>query len=383
MNALRMALDSIREKKGRSFLTMLGIIIGVTAVLVLVALVSGYNADITAYYEKLGVNKVNVTVNWYDASRSVDVMDALYDYGNGELGDMVLGVSPDLSTSLPMKYRTTTLDSAFDVDRRSRVCVLGSYVADSLFQYADPIGETVYFGGEPFTVVGIYYQKDGGEEGSMDDMAVIPYSLDRAILGTAQLTRFAVKVDQSDHMDAVMAKLERFLGETIDTSVGEYELENGNSAMSESTEEIMAEWMEMAGDAYATRVPAKPGVRAYLDQCRRKGERMIVLTSAVPAHCRSALTHLGLMEYFETIFFAHDLNLDKKDPDIFLLAAKKCGVHPADCTLYDDSVDACRGAKAAGMHAVGVYDPYFDVSEAEMRSICDGYIHSFTELLEK
>lgn len=202
MNALRMALDSIREKKGRSFLTMLGIIIGVTAVLVLVALVSGYNADITAYYEKLGVNKVNVTVNWYDASRSVDVMDALYDYGNGELGDMVLGVSPDLSTSLPMKYRTTTLDSgtlylgsdqfsvcgnytlkegrdisAFDVDRRSRVCVLGSYVADSLFQYADPIGETVYFGGEPFTVVGIYYQKDGGEEGSMDDMAVIPYSL--------------------------------------------------------------------------------------------------------------------------------------------------------------------------------------------------------------
>ena len=141
--------------------------------------------------------------------------------------------------------------------------------------------------------------------------------------------------------------------------------------------------MEMAGDAYATRVPVKPGVRAYLDQCRRKGERMIVLTSAVPDHCRSALTHLGLMECFETIFFAHDLNLDKKDPDIFLLAAKKCGVHPADCTLYDDSVDACRGAKAAGMHAVGVYDPYFGVSEAEMRTVCDGYIHSFTELLEK
>ena len=46
----------------------------------------------------------------------------------------------------------------------------------------------------------------------MDDMAVIPYSLDRAILGTAQLTHFSVKVDQSDHMDTVMAKLERFLG---------------------------------------------------------------------------------------------------------------------------------------------------------------------------
>lgn len=152
--------------------------------------------------------------------------------------------------------------------------------------------------------------------------------------------------------------------------------------LEESTEEIMAEWMEMAGDAYATRVPVKPGVREYLEQCRDKGERMIVLTSAVPEHCRSAMTHLGLMEFFETIFFAHDLNLEKKDPDIFLLAAEKCGVRPEECTLYDDSVDACRGAKAAGMHAVGVFDPYFRVSEAEMRAVCDGYIHSFTELLE-
>ena len=267
---------TVRVKDGKIVHDSLwdGVLVDWSAPPARVALVSGYNADITAYYEKLGVNKVNVTVNWYDTSRSVDVMDTLYDYGNGELGDMVLGVSPDLSTSLPMKYRTTTLDSgtlylgsdqfsvcgnytlkegrdisAFDVDRRSRVCVLGSYVADSLFQYADPIGETVYFGGEPFTVVGIYYQKDGGEEGSMDDMAVIPYSLDRAILGTAQLTRFSVKVDQSDHMDTVMAKLERFLGETIDTSVGEYELENGNSAMSESTEEMTSMSVVLGGIA--------------------------------------------------------------------------------------------------------------------------------------
>ena len=55
---------------------------------------------------------------------------------------------------------------------------------------------------------------------------------------------------------------------------------------------------------------------------------------------------------------------------------------PEECTLFDDSLDACRGAKAAGMHEIGVYDPYFDVSEAEMRKLCDRYIHSFTELVE-
>ena len=65
--------------------------------------------------------------------------------------------------------------------------------------------------------------------------------------------------------------------------------------LEESVEDIMAEWMEMAGDAYATRVQVKPGVREYLDQCRRRGQRMMVLTSSVPAHCRAALGHLGLM----------------------------------------------------------------------------------------
>lgn len=274
MNALRMALDSILEKKGRSFLTMLGIIIGVTAVLVLVAMVSGYNADITAYYEKLGVNKVNVTVSWYDSTRAPDVESALYTYGNETLSDVVEGVSPDVSVILPVKYRTTTLDSdtiyfgsdqfsvcnnytlesgrditAFDIEQRSSVCVLGSYVADSLFQYSDPIGETVYIAGEPFTVVGTYYQKDGGTESSMDDMVAVPYTKNRSLLLSDSITQYVVKVGRSDDMDSVINSLEQFLSETIDSQVGEYELENGNSAMTESTEEMTSMTVVLGGIA--------------------------------------------------------------------------------------------------------------------------------------
>ena len=152
--------------------------------------------------------------------------------------------------------------------------------------------------------------------------------------------------------------------------------------LEESVEDIMAEWMEMAGDAYATRVQVKPGVREYLDQCRRRGQRMMVLTSSVPAHCRAALGHLGLMPYFEEILFAHDLKIEKKDPEIFRVAARRMGVEPAECVVYDDSVEACRGAKAAGMHTVGVYDQFFHVSWEEMTRVCDRTIRSFTELLE-
>ncbi|OUQ25742.1 ABC transporter permease [Flavonifractor sp. An135] len=274
MNAILMALDSIREKKGRSFLTMLGIIIGVTAVLVLVALVSGYNADITAYYEKLGVNKVNLTLTWYDRTRAPDVYSEVYEYGNTTLSDMVEGVSPSTSTDLPVKYRTTTLEestiylgsdqfsvcnnytlesgrdlSQFDIDQRSKVCVLGSYVADALFPYSDPVGETIYLSGIPFTVVGTYYQKDGGEEDSMDDMLSIPYSLNRELLQTADITAITVKVDTSDHVETVLNRLNLYLADLVSDSVGEYSLENGNSAMTESTEEMTSMSVVLGGIA--------------------------------------------------------------------------------------------------------------------------------------
>lgn len=149
----------------------------------------------------------------------------------------------------------------------------------------------------------------------------------------------------------------------------------------ESEEAIMAEWMDMAGNLYGTSVPVKPGVRAYLEKLRDAGERMMVVTSAVPVHCRTALTHLGLMPYFERIVFAQELHREKKDPALWRLAAETAGVSTEDCTLYDDSVEACRGAKAAGMRAVGVYDPFFAATETEMRAVCSRYIRSFEELV--
>ena len=80
--------------------------------------------------------------------------------------------------------------------------------------------------------------------------------------------------------------------------------------LSESCEEIMAEWMDLAKDAYA-HVTVKPGVRAYLKQCKSEGRRMALVTSSVPAHCHAALGRLDLEKYFERIIFAQELGLEK------------------------------------------------------------------------
>ena len=150
--------------------------------------------------------------------------------------------------------------------------------------------------------------------------------------------------------------------------------------LKESCEEIIAEWMELSRDAYS-RVSLKAGVRAYLKQCKAEGQRMAIVTSSVPEHCHTALKKLGLEKYFENITFAQQAGMHKKNPDVWLAAAKKNGVSPEDCTVFDDSLAACLGARAAKMKVIGVHDKFFNHEEKEMRAFCDVYIYSFEELL--
>lgn len=150
--------------------------------------------------------------------------------------------------------------------------------------------------------------------------------------------------------------------------------------LEESCEEIIAEWMELASGQYHD-IPLKPGVREYLDRCKEAGHRMIIFTACVPEHCRAALEHHRLTSYFEQIIYAQELGVDKKSPAIFRKVAEMFGVKPKDCVLFDDSLTACKSAKAAGMTVVGVYDAHFRDSEPDMRELCDQYIQGFGDLL--
>ena len=111
------------------------------------------------------------------------------------------------------------------------------------------MGKTITIGGYPFLVVGTYYQKDGGTEGSMDDAVVIPYSLNRTILNSAYTNNIVVKVSSSNEMTPVMNSLTSFLEENLDSSVGKYTLENGNSAMTESNDEMTSLSVVLGGIA--------------------------------------------------------------------------------------------------------------------------------------
>ncbi|WP_366526241.1 FtsX-like permease family protein, partial [uncultured Oscillibacter sp.] len=121
--------------------------------------------------------------------------------------------------------------------------------ADTLFPYTDPIGKTVAIGGYPFLVVGTYYQKDGGAEDSMDHMAAVPYTVNRALLRSDRVDSITVKVNSTKNVDTVMFRLELWLAEQIDGAVGEYSLADGNSAMAESNDEMTSLSVVLGGIA--------------------------------------------------------------------------------------------------------------------------------------
>ena len=150
--------------------------------------------------------------------------------------------------------------------------------------------------------------------------------------------------------------------------------------LTESCEEIIAEWMELARDNYA-HVSLKPHVRELLDALRERGERMAIFTSSVPVHCETALRTHALADYFERVIFANDLGVDKSEPDAFRQAAELLGVSPQECILLDDSVKSCRSARAAGMYVIGVYDRFFESTKAEMPAACDRFVQDLCELL--
>ena len=118
--AVKMAVKSILAKKGRSFLTMLGIIIGIASVMTIVATVSGYNQKMMEAFEAQGTNKITVSLSLNSGENG---FEKIYDYCQG-LGSDVVGVSPGNQIWCTVKYGAKVSDT-MEWDEQPRV-ILGS-----------------------------------------------------------------------------------------------------------------------------------------------------------------------------------------------------------------------------------------------------------------
>ena len=206
LQTVRMAIKSIMDNKVRSLLTMLGIIIGVAAVITLVASIQSKATLTKLQFEAMGTNRISVngsgakTQDWKEMEKLLDT----------DLKNNINGWSPQSQyndwSSKGLQYRNTKLDNQKyytymyygnqnyskvtnnvitagrditedDCRRSARVCVIGETIRKYFFGAMSPIGQKIKIGGKNFEIIGVYKGKYKGKLNTEDQMLVMPYTL--------------------------------------------------------------------------------------------------------------------------------------------------------------------------------------------------------------
>lgn len=126
-------------------------------------------------------------------------------------------------------------------------------------------------------------------------------------------------------------------------------------------------------EIYLDRVPLRleafPGAVTLVTSCVKAGRRCAVASSADRIKIDANLRKIGLPpESWQAIVTAEDVERRKPDPDLFLMAAQRLGVSPADCTVVEDAVNGIAAAKAAGMRCIGIASTFAakDLAQADL-----------------
>ena len=238
LQSFKLAIKSIWSNKMRSFLTMLGIIIGVASVIILVSIVNGYMSSVVESFSSMGVNRISARLTNL-SSRSVDV-DEMYSFYD-EHKDLFAQMSPSVSVSAVVKKGEDSLDytsvggyseeyldimgyelesgrniSYADIAARNKVCVVGYYVASELFGGPqEALNQTVKVNGYAFTIVGVAERQDEDEleEGGTDDFLWMPYSIATKLSRSADITSYTFATIITDNTDTCKTEIENYLYE--------------------------------------------------------------------------------------------------------------------------------------------------------------------------
>ena len=224
-----MAMKNIKSSKTRSILTMLGIIIGVAAVIVITGIGNGMEKYMKDQFESMGTNTLSVYVfGRGNQKMTVDDMQVIVDENSEYLDKM----TPTISFQGSKKVGTDNLNSTnvtgvseqfldikglkltdgrniqyMDIKNRNSVCIIGSYVNKKYFG-GKGLGDSVKLNGRDFTIVGVLEEKAKSEEYSTDDAIYVPYSTVSRMMNIRDVSDFTITFKSEDMSSQAKKALE-------------------------------------------------------------------------------------------------------------------------------------------------------------------------------
>ena len=268
MQSFSMALKSISGNRMRSFLTMLGIIIGVLAIVVLVAIAQGSSSYVTSRIEGMGTNLFTVSVR---ARRNNPL--TLSKLQTLAQEDGIAHVAPTLSSSGTLKagliqyedgsllattssyadIRGWTLsDGRFiaqpDVDNRSFVAVIGQEAATEMFGTINAVDQVFRYQGYSFTVIGVLDEIGSSLAGSGDNLIIIPFTLGERLFLSLGISNFYVSAESSEMVSLAEEKINSFMDRQFtNTTFGSSYTVNNQASMLATLQETTGALTLMLG----------------------------------------------------------------------------------------------------------------------------------------
>lgn len=243
---IKVAMSSVWSNKMRSFLTMLGIIIGISSVIILVGMGEGTKKQVTEQIEKLGTNLITVSIT---GNRTAPITDEEITELTSKPG--IKEIAPALSQgSVNIKAgdtaETTTLEASTpnyltirklgisagrfiaqrDIDNRFKVLVIGPETAANLFGTTDVVGKTMYVNGIEFTVIGVLQSQGTSSTGSSDDRIILPLSTAQRLLKTASIRSFYIEAESKEKVSEAMSYLQLFLNKKYNNDTRSFRVMN-------------------------------------------------------------------------------------------------------------------------------------------------------------
>lgn len=243
-NLINVAYKNIKSNKLRSILTMLGIIVGISSVIVLVGIGKGTSTSVLNEVSSLGSDILSVSITSSDYSiKYKDLnklnssnIDTISSYKNVQAS--ISNVTTTSSKTSLIAIDNNYLDlssielqrgrniSIIDIENKSKVCILGSESATTYFNLSNPIGETIKINNDNYTVVGVLKETD-----NLDNAVLIPLSTTTYLNEDASIKNILIKINDTTNIDKSTNEIENLIRKTYQISTDYFTVTSSTSIL--------------------------------------------------------------------------------------------------------------------------------------------------------